>query len=251
LEVVGLGSAGVEFCLGLKQQHQIGLGRVGDFVDQNVFNQRTQELFGRLGSLQQELRESKAKAAEFDPKDLPELIADDLFAELKEDYGDDFAANITSGIQRALAKVLPQVLKERTVKIEQPFDVAPLGQAIDARLSEFSEDLERRTKLMLLQQQHPDLSTVIESDGFKQWKETKGSDVKQVIEYSNDIFEISKILSDYKESLKAKAEKTAKNTNRLANAIPLKTASQTPVKLTSKTPEQIFEESFKSVRGAY
>lgn len=225
------------------EAYKESLERVKGF-DPEQYNSRTEKVFGKLGQLEQELKQLKTEPTR------PELTAES-FKNLHADY-DDIAA--------ALAKDMQELLLER--KVVEQVDMQALQSALNEAVAHQTENIRREFEekaferdMKALNRLHPDKDAIVQSEDWSKWISSKGdSFAKELSENDTDLHYVSSILQDYKaekaaaeqqaEAEKAKAieQKKEDKKARLEDAVMPKTSAPS----TQKQPlsdDEIFEQA--------
>lgn len=190
--------------------------------DPEAANQRTEKIFGKLGQLEQLIKDSVSSPV----KDL----SIESFAELNEDYP-DIAEHLINGLNR--------VLTERRVIEQAPIDTTAFDAAVSARLALQEHEFKR----MLIQVQHPDYNEILTSEDFENWKNAQDETFKQEASRTQDISFAIKAITSFKEFQQAKSQKTQQKQNRLQAAVGPKTSS--PSSQRTRTQEDPFDAELK------
>jgi hypothetical protein len=192
------------------ENYQAHLERFKGF-DPEVAIRHTQQLFGKLGSLEQTIKELRAEPQR------PELKPE-LFKKLYDEYPD---------IAESLAEDLQGILLERRVieQQQQPFDLQPLEAAINARLEQQQQQLTQEFEKRLLQKDHPDWTQVVTSESFVEWQSKQPTEFQQQLNSTWDSAFISNALTQYKATQAAVTQKKEQRQQRLANAVVPKTSA--------------------------
>lgn len=192
--------------------------------DPEAANKRTEQIFGKLGWLEQQIKESKSNP-------LSELSSE-AFAELNEEYP-DITEHLVNGLKR--------VLTEKRIVEQTPFDPTAFDTAVEARL----QQQEHQFKRLLIQAQHPDYEQVLDSDEFNAWKEAQDDAFKAEAARTQDISFAMGAITSFKAFQQAKSEKTQQKQDRLKSAVVPRTSA--PVSQQRVTEEDPFDAEFKRV----
>lgn len=208
------------------------------------------ESFGRLGQLQDVVKQLQTASTTGAPVEISEA---DL-QELKEEYP-DIAGLLTKGLARVLAKkpagsaahVDVQALVDERVAKER----ADIAKDVDAKRTLDRQEL----AIERLTDRHEDWREVVGAEDsttpFRQWLAAQPADYAKVIHETWDPRVMAKALDKFKAGIQTPvvppSHSTDPRTRRLAEAVQPK-GGQKPPRPTAKTPEEEFEEGFAGAR---
>lgn len=175
-----------------------------------TYGQKLADMQRRLDELTQQRQNDPE--VERQPVDV-ELSEDD-FEELKAEFP-ELAPMAAKGVKRALQKVLQNIGRGGQFNQE---DVSRFIQGrIDDNRQQIADEIKREMHLEILTEKHPDWKDVAGIDtstgvvrwndmAFGNWVATQPHDVQDSIINSNNAYELSKHISNYKNSLKSKKQ---------------------------------------------
>jgi hypothetical protein len=178
------------------QAEQAQEAQIQEVVEQNphltesqvreLFEHNNQRLYGKFGEVQREIKRLEALAQQsFEQREQaqPLNITAEHFSNMREEFGEDFAA--------ALARDLAGLPLGGSGQ--------GLGQAqIDELVTQRTESLKNDFEMKIVEVQHPDWQDVAASDDFKGWVAQLPVDVQDQLNNTWDSKFVARALSAYK-----------------------------------------------------
>lgn len=174
--------------------------------------------FGKIGHLEQQIRQLAAQTQEHSAQRPNQQLTKDSFSKLAAYMEDeDFAAALAedlSALQLGGSAPAPQIdwdainqsIDQRILHISSQFDTAT-----DANNKEFEK------KLLTIQ--HPDWKDIIAGDEYGAWKATLSPEAQETLDNSWDGTLLGNAFTKFKDWRNKKAENAQKKQQRLENAI--------------------------------
>jgi hypothetical protein len=162
--------------------------------------------FGKLGQLEQELRNmAQTRSTAATP------LTKDSFAKLAEYYGDD-----------ELVEALAHDLSSLQLGGQAPaFDMDAVKTTFNEQLEQVKQQLSDQFEEKLLTMAHPDWETVKDTEDFAAWQKTLPPEGQQLLFNTNDGMTLIKAFNNFKDWKTKREEAEQQKQQRLLDAMPV------------------------------
>jgi hypothetical protein len=184
--------------------------------------------FGKLGQLEQELRNmAQTRSTAATP------LTKDSFAKLAAYYGDD-------ELVEALAEDLSSL---QLGGQSQAFDMDAVKTTLNEQLEQVRQELSDKFEEKLLTMAHPDWETVKDSEDFAAWQKTLSPEGQKILFDTNDGMTLVKAFNSFKDWKTKREEAEQQKQQRLLDAMPVNGKGGRA----TSTAEDAFTQGFRSV----